>query len=138
MTAPHLCVILVEDHGPLRDILLEYISELPQVSDCRAYPSAEAVLSRLEGADGVPDLMLIDLSLPGMSGIELVRALRSIHPRLRCAILSGHRSPAYVGQALAAGAMGYILKGDPLEIERGIDAMFHGERFVSADLTELR
>jgi CheY-like chemotaxis protein len=104
--------------------------------DVRVYPSAETALAGIEGDGGLPDLILIDLSLPGMSGIDLIRRLHALHPELRCAILSGHRSPTYVGQALAAGAMGYILKGDPLEISRGIDAIVRGGRFVSADLTE--
>jgi DNA-binding NarL/FixJ family response regulator len=131
----HLHVALVEDHASLRDILRQYIAELPMVTACHAFPNGEAALSTLNDPEQAPDLMLIDLALPGMSGIELVRALRAIHPRLRCVILSGHRSPAYVGQALAAGAMGYILKGDPMEIERGIEAIFRGKRFVSAGLT---
>jgi DNA-binding NarL/FixJ family response regulator len=133
-----LQVILVEDHAPLRGILQEYVSELPQVCACQSYPSAETALAGIDGDGGLPDLVLIDLSLPGMSGIDLIRRLHALHPELRCAILSGHRSPVYVGQALAAGAMGYILKGDPLEISRGIDAIVRGGRFVSADLTEAR
>lgn len=131
-----LQVILVEDHAQLRAVLLEYVSELPGVAGCQAFADGESALARLQDADGAPDLVLVDLSLPGMSGIELIRALQACRPELRCAILSGHRSPAYVGQALAAGALGYILKGDPLEIARGIDTIVRGGRFVSADLTE--
>ena len=134
----HLQVALVEDHASLRDILLEFIAELPGVAGCSVFSSGEAALSGLPAEGGAPDLILVDLSLPGMSGIELIRRLRAVHPELRCAVLSGHHSPAYVVQALAAGAMGYILKDDPLEIGRGIDAIFHGNRFVSAGLTELR
>ena len=48
--------------------------------------------------------MLIDLSLPRMNGIDLIRELRIRQPELRCAILSGHRSPVYVRQALEVGA----------------------------------
>ena len=131
-----LQVILVEDHAALREILLEYLTELPDVAGCQAFADGETALARLQDGDGAPDLVLVDLSLPGMSGIELIRELRACRPELRCAILSGHRSPAYVGQALAAGALGYILKGDPLEIARGIDTIVRGGRFVSADLTE--
>jgi DNA-binding NarL/FixJ family response regulator len=127
-------VVLVEDHAPLREILLEFVAGLPRVAGCSAFSSAEAALARLRNGDGTPDLMLIDLSLPDMSGIELIRRLLAVHPRLRCAILSGHRSSAYVGQAFAAGAQGYILKGEPLDIENGIDTMLEGKRFVSPDL----
>jgi DNA-binding NarL/FixJ family response regulator len=133
-----LRVALVEDHGPLREILLEYIADLPEVSSCHAYSNAESALATFfDGTeDPPPDLILVDLSLPGMNGIELIRELRAVHPQICCAILSGHRSAAYAGQALAAGAMGYILKGDPQEISRGIDAVVHGQRFVSRAVTE--
>lgn len=124
-----LRVSLVEDHPILRGVLRDYISRMPEVRLCTTVATAEEALQALDGDR--PDLMLIDLSLPGMSGIELVRALRKTHPELRCAILSGHRSRAYAGQALAAGANGYLLKGDPVEIERGVRAILAGERYVS-------
>jgi DNA-binding NarL/FixJ family response regulator len=134
----HLKVLLVEDHGALREILLEFLNDLPVVASCEAFADAEMVLEALRASPHAPppDLVLVDLSLPGMSGIELIRELRDLYPRLCCAILSGHRSPSYAGHALAAGAMGYILKGDPAEIERGIEAIFHGERFISRAVTE--
>lgn len=129
--------MLVEDHAMLRDILTEYIGKLPQVASCTASPSAEAALIELDRMIGnPPHLMLIDLSLPGMSGIELIRKLKLTRPTLRCAILSGHRSRAYAGEALAAGALAYMLKGDPIEIERGLSAIMRGERYVSRALSD--
>ena len=80
--------------------------------------------------------MLIDLSLPGMNGIELIQELRARYPDLRCAILSGHRSKTYARRALAAGANGYVLKGDPLEIETALHAILSGQRYVTRDLTD--
>jgi DNA-binding NarL/FixJ family response regulator len=131
-----LRVMLVEDHADLRDILLDFMNMLPQVASCATSASAEAALAKLDagGAAAAPDLMLIDLSLPGMNGIELIRTLHESYPGVRCMILSGHRSSAYASQALAAGAEGYLLKGDPLEIERGIHAAMKGERYVSSSL----
>jgi DNA-binding NarL/FixJ family response regulator len=127
-----LRVWVVEDHPVLRDVLVEFIERLPQVAQCMASDSAEAALASI--GRSVPDLMLIDLSLPGMSGIDLVRELRKVHPDLRCVILSGHRSGGYVNNALAAGANGYLLKGDPLEVERGIEAILAGQQYVSRGL----
>jgi DNA-binding NarL/FixJ family response regulator len=69
-----------------------------------------------------------------MNGIELVRELREAHPKLSLAILSGHRSLKYARDALAAGADGYLLKGDLDEIERGIHAIRHGRHYVSEGL----
>jgi DNA-binding NarL/FixJ family response regulator len=129
-----LVVGVVEDQAVLREILVEYIETLPQVSDCKASSSAERALEKLE--ETAPDLMLVDLSLPGMNGIELVAELRRRRPGLKCGILSGHSSRAYVGKAFAAGAQAYMLKGDPLEIDRGLSAMLAGRRYVSTGLED--
>ena len=134
MNAQQLRVMLVEDHAVLRDILQEFVTNLSQVAVCRTSSSAEAAIEDVEQSE--PDLMLIDLSLPGMSGIDLVRTLKKSHPALRCAILSGHRSPSYARQAMEAGARGYLLKGDPAEIERGMAAIVDGRKFVSKGLAE--
>ena len=134
MSGTALHVSLVEDHPVLRGVLRDYISRLPEVESCSAASTAEEALKEMDA--GAPDLILVDLSLPGMSGIELVKKLRDRYPSLRCAILSGHRSRTYAGQALAAGADGYLLKGDPLEIERGMQAILAGQRYVSKSLDD--
>jgi DNA-binding NarL/FixJ family response regulator len=129
-----LRVSLVEDHPVLSDLLQEFIAGLPRVRSCSVARSAESALQDIEG--NVPDLMLIDLSLPGMNGIELIRELHARYPDLLCAILSGHRSKAYARRALAAGAKGYVLKGEPLEIESAMRAMLAGECYVTPSMTE--
>jgi DNA-binding NarL/FixJ family response regulator len=129
-----LRVSLVEDHPVLRDVLQEYIGRLPGVELCVVSANAEEALEEFDGS--TPDLMLIDLSLPHMSGIDLIRELRQRRPELRCAILSGHRSPAYVKQAMEVGAHGYMLKGDPMEIERGLQAILAGKHYISPDLRD--
>lgn len=129
-----LRVSIVEDHPVLRDVLKEYVGSLPGVEVSRVWESAEAALDDPDASG--PDVFLIDLSLPHMNGIDLIRELRQRQPDLRCAILSGHRSPAYVRQALEVGANGYLLKGDPMEIERGLQAILAGKRYVSPDLRE--
>lgn len=132
MNAMRLKVMLVEDHAVVRDVLREFVGTLPRVENCNVAASAEAALEKLGGAH--PDLMLIDLSLPGMNGIDLVREMREKHRDVSCLMLSGHGSASYAQQALSAGARGYVLKGDPLEIERGIDAVVKGECYVSPGL----
>ena len=127
-------VSLVEDHPMLGGMLREFVEGLPAVRSCTVVNSAEKALH--EVADRLPDLMLIDLSLPGMDGIELIRELRSRYPDLRCAILSGHRSRMYAHRALAAGACGYVLKGDPTEIESALHAILAGKRYVSRDVQD--
>lgn len=132
--AAGLVVGIVEDHAALREILVEYVGSLPQVGSCSAAPSAEQALADYDRAP--PDLTLVDLSLPGMSGIEFIAELCRRRPGMRCGILSGHRSRRYVGKAFAAGASAYMLKGDPAEIERGLQAMLAGRTYVSEGAEE--
>lgn len=132
MKATRLRVMLVEDHAIVRNVLQEFVGSLPRVASCSAAATAEDALEDMN--DAHPDLLLIDLSLPGMNGIDLVRELRKDHADVSCLMLSGHGSASYAEQALSAGARGYVLKGDPLEIERGIDAVVKGERYVSPGL----
>lgn len=125
-------VYVVEDHPRMRDLLREWIDDLPGLSVCGAAESAEAALQELETVR--PDVVLIDMSLPMMGGIELVAALRERHPNLCCLILSGHNEARYVERALAAGAAGYLLKGKPAEIEEAIATVLAGGRYFGADL----
>jgi DNA-binding NarL/FixJ family response regulator len=123
-------VYIVEDHPRMRDLLREWIDELPGLSVCGTAESAETALRELETMQA--DVAMIDMSLPMMGGIELVAALRERHPRTRCLILSGHNETSYVERALAAGAQGYLLKGEPSEIQTAIERVLAGERYLSA------
>ena len=78
--------------------------------------------------------MLIDVSLPGMNGIQLVRTLHQRRPDLALAMLSGHGGASHVRKALQAGARGYILKGSALELPDAIRAMASGATYLSSDL----
>ena len=125
-------VYIVEDNDRMRALLRDWIGELPGLSVCGAAATAETALQEMPGLD--PDLAVIDMSLPAMGGIELVAALREQRPQMRCLILSGHNEKSYVERALAAGARGYLLKGEPAEIENAIAQVLSGEQYLSASL----
>lgn len=128
-------IYLVEDHSLMRQALQSSVEMQPGLVVCGAAASAEEALAAFTAPGGMPaDVALIDMSLPGMSGIELVRKLLAHCPALRCLILSGHREPIYVEQALAAGAWGYVLKGYPTDIPEAIAAVLGGNRYLSRAL----
>jgi len=62
-----------------------------------------------------PDILVLDLMMPGLSGLEIMRILRERSPRTRSVVLTGYSSTAIIGQALQAGATGYVLKRCPEE-----------------------
>jgi len=82
------------------------------------------------------DLVLVDVALPAMNGISLVAMLHEEYPDLPCLMLSGHALGHYVDRALRAGARGYVLKDNSLEIINSIRHVLQGEIYVSAELQD--
>ncbi len=119
-------VFIVEDNLFVREALVMLIEEEPDLEVCGVASAAAEALAAVPLA--APDLVLTDLSLPGMSGVELLKRLLLRNPRQRVAVLSGHPEPHYAEQARTAGALAYILKGD-------VEAMMESIRAVlSQDL----
>lgn len=125
-------IYIVEDHPIMRESLEMYLRALHGLSVCGAAESAEEALAQIP--DTPPDLVLVDMSLPGISGAELIARLRERIPDLRCLVLSGHGESTYVQQAFASGARGYVMKGDFDELKQAIDEVTGGEVYVSAAL----
>jgi DNA-binding NarL/FixJ family response regulator len=128
-------IYIVEDHPLMRQVLCESVEKMPGLSVSGTAASAEEALTMLDGRE--VDLVLIDMSLPQMSGAELVGALQKRRPELPCLIVSGHRESIYVRQALLAGARGYVIKGDPYEIEEAIQEVLAGNKYLSKQLRTL-
>jgi len=101
-------VFIVEDHEDMRQGLLVLLEVVADVEICGSAGTGEEALEVI--GRGRPDLVLVDVSLPGMSGIDLVRRLRELHPDLRCLVISGHSEDRFRQPALDAGALDYIVK----------------------------
>lgn len=126
-------VFIVEDHPLMRNMVAAYIDDLPDLSVCDSVRSAEEALDRLPAA---AEFVLVDISLPGMSGIELIREIRSRWPHLKCLVCSGHDEASYVDRSLEAGAHGYVAKGSPSELAAALGCLRQGETYLSASLRE--
>ncbi|MCW5862737.1 MAG: response regulator transcription factor [Anaerolineae bacterium] len=125
-------VFLVEDNRFVADAVDGLLGTYDDIRLVGVAATGEEALTHLPAA-GV-DIVLIDLALPGMNGIDLIAALRRARPELPCVILSAHREDNYITQALAAGARGYITKELPLAIAEGIERVVTGEVYLSPDL----
>ena len=85
-----------------------------------------------------PDVLVLDLMMPGLSGLEALRILRERVPRTRIVILSMSSSKAFIAQALQNGAIGYVLKGCSEEnLVRSVREAIAGRRFLSPPVTEI-
>lgn len=109
--APPIRVLLVEDQTRLREGLALMIDGTPGLCTAGSFGSMEEALRALAAAR--PDVAMVDLGLPGMSGIEGVRAIRERAPATHVLILTVHDDDAHVFEAICAGASGYLLKDTP-------------------------
>jgi two-component system, NarL family, nitrate/nitrite response regulator NarL len=136
MDKPALLIrlVIVDDHPLVRDGLrarLSVVAGLQVIGE--AASGAEALA--LAAADS-PDLMLIDVGMRGMNGIELATALRERHPSIRVLMLSMFDNREYVLSAIRAGARGYVLKESPTEeIIAAISAVWAGGNYFSAQVS---
>lgn len=122
-------IYVVDDNEYVREALVMLIEDEADLEVCGTSETAAEALVHIP--DAHPNLILVDLALPGMNGIELIERLLALDPVLCCAVVSGHAEPEYAAQALAAGARGYIRKGEPQDILAGIRHVLSGEVYVS-------
>lgn len=125
-------VFVVEDHPLMRDTIAKFIgaqADLEVIGS--AANAAEATRAIL---DDPPDLVLVDLSLPDVSGDRLIARLILRQPDLVALIVSGHDEGLYADAAIRAGARGFVMKDDPEEILEAIRAVLAGQIYRSARL----
>ncbi|MFZ6185420.1 response regulator transcription factor [Nannocystis pusilla] len=102
-------IFLIDDHPVFRHGLRQLLEAESGLAVCGEAEDAPGALESLQAHD-LPDLALVDVSLPGSGGIDLVRRLRVLHPTLRCLVVSMHDEHLYAERAVRAGAVGYITK----------------------------
>jgi DNA-binding NarL/FixJ family response regulator len=124
-------ILVVEDHPVFAQSLVRLLREQGKFEVATAASGEEAVETVKEAT---PDLVVIDVSLPGMSGIRLLKMLHDVKPGIPCLMLSGHLANHYVLQSMAAGARGYVLKDDIPGIMEGIQLVLNGGTFISRAL----
>ncbi len=107
MTAPTR-VFIVDDHPLVRESLASLVQRQPDLTVCGEADSPAAALAGIAAAQ--PDVAIVDLSLGGRSGLDLIRDLKASHPRVAVLVLSMHDEELFAERALRAGARGYIMK----------------------------
>ncbi len=126
-------LFLVDDHAIVRAGVRSLLSAHDQLLVVGEAESGEEALIRVPAAE--PDVVLLDLSLPGMNGIATARALREALPGLRLVALSMHEDPEYVQGFLEAGGSGYVPKSSlEAQLVDAILAVSRGEYYAPAKL----
>lgn len=128
-------ILIVDDHPLMRKGLALTIDAEADMTIRGQAASAEEALDLIE--EEVPDLVIVDISLPGMSGLELVKHLQAVHPEIRILVVSRHDETLYAERAIRAGARGYIMKLQAGEvIAKAIRRVLNGGIYVSEDISE--
>jgi DNA-binding NarL/FixJ family response regulator len=126
---PGLRTLVVDDREDVRNLLRSILQEK---TECVVIGEAASGLHAIEQAKELqPDLILLDLSLPEVNGMEAARRIRKLSPNSKIIFLSQDNSPEIVQGALRLGAAGYILKSDATELPLVVDAILQGKVFVS-------
>ncbi len=133
MTAAPIKVLLVDDHAIVREGYRRLLAGEPGVQIVgEAANAAQACARALELA---PDVVVMDIALPGVSGIEAMRRMRRDQTELRILMFSMHDDAIYANRALEAGALGYLSKASaPEALLQAIYTVCRGERYVSGDV----
>jgi DNA-binding NarL/FixJ family response regulator len=122
-------VVLIDDHEILRAGVRDLLSSLPGYEVVGETSTADAGFEIIESER--PDIVLIDVGLPGMDGILATREIMRRAPEARVVVLSAHRQPRDVMDAFNAGAVAYVLKEDPPEmLVQALDDVVRGVRYV--------
>jgi DNA-binding NarL/FixJ family response regulator len=126
-------VLIVDDFDPWRAFVIQHLNKQTHV---RVLGCATDGLEGVQKAEELqPDLILLDISLPKLNGIELARKVRKLVPKAKILFLSSNADPDVVRAAFCAGGAGYVLKVDAGgALLAGMEAVLVGKQFVSSSL----
>jgi DNA-binding NarL/FixJ family response regulator len=127
-------IVLVDDHDLVRAgirALFERLTHVSVIGEARNGQEGLDLIGREH-----PDIAFVDISMPDLDGLSLIRRVSSTEPHVRVIVLSMYASESYVSEALRAGACGYLLKqnADLNEMKVAIDCVMRGERYLTAGI----
>ena len=129
-------ILLVDDHPVARQGIRTVLTD--RVKDAVVGEAADAASALKQVHSCEWDLMIADISLQGISGLDLIKEVRRIRPTLPTLVLSMHPASQFARRALSAGAIGYLTKGSELEeFVAAIESVRRGRRYISRDAADL-
>ena len=127
-------IYLTDDHAILRDGLKSILNNIPKYEIIGESADGETTLKEIDKLH--PDILILDISLPTISGIEVCRQVRKYYPDIKIIILTRHDNEVYIEQLLKFGITGYVLKENAAaDLTRAIEAAEKGNLFLSPEIT---
>jgi NarL family two-component system response regulator LiaR len=122
----HISVLIVDDHQVVRHGLLAFLSTIPEIEVVGEAASGEQAVRLVQ--EHVPDVVLMDLVMEGMDGVEATRRVRNISPRTQVVVLTSYHQDEHIFPALQAGAISYVLKDVAMsELAEAVQRAARGE-----------
>lgn len=127
-------ILIVDDHPMMREGLAQLLEHEPDLTVCGQADTAAQALRSI--AQQMPDLALLDISLPDKSGLELIKDLQALHPKLPVLVVSMHDESLYAERVLRSGGRGYIMKQEGgKKLMQGIRQVLEGRVYVSEKMS---
>jgi two-component system, NarL family, invasion response regulator UvrY len=128
-------VMLVDDHAVVRTGFRLLLQSIPEMSVIGEAESGEVAIQRY--SELTPDVLVMDLAMPGMGGLEALKRIRARHPHARVLALSAHDDPVHARRALQEGALGFLSKRSaPEALIEAVTTVAHNRRYLDAGLAQ--
>jgi DNA-binding NarL/FixJ family response regulator len=135
-SSPLIKVLLVDDHAIFRAGLRRLVEETGDMVVVAEAADGREAIHQVQ--DKMPDVAVIDISMPGLDGLEVISQLSSSHPKLPVLVLTMHEEAQYVVRAVSAGAKGYITERSvPEQLVQAIRKVHAGGRYLTEEATEI-
>jgi DNA-binding NarL/FixJ family response regulator len=128
-------IVIADDHAIVREGLKRIVGDLPDMKLAGEAADGTEVLRAVRELDF--DVLVMDLSMPGRSGMELIKLVKAEKPKLRILVLSMHQETQYAVRSIKSGASGYLTKESaPAQLEQAIRKIAAGGAYISAEVAE--
>ena len=129
-------VLLADDHSIVRAGLRRIVEESGEMHVVAEAADGRKAIQLVQKT--APDVAVIDISMPGLDGLEVIAQLQAQHPKLPILVLTMHEEGQYVVRAIQAGAMGYLTKQSaPEQLVKAIRKIYDGQRYITDEAAEL-
>lgn len=133
MPEPSITIALIDDHQLLVESLSQLLSKYDFIKEIRTYANAKEFISK--EISPAPDIIISDILMPGMSGMDLLNHLKKSHPKPKVIMLSSITEVQTIRHAMRSGASGFLTKDSPPdELADAILTVYHGESYIGENL----
>jgi two-component system, NarL family, invasion response regulator UvrY len=128
-------IMIIEDHDLVRAALVKLLAEYPDLQIVAEVPTVEEAIALIPLTS--PDLLFMDLSMPGMGGLQGIAQISILYPALKMIVLSTHSHEPHISLALQAGAQGYLSKGcSPAKMHQAIHRVMLGKLYLEPSVAQ--